>query len=78
MNSGVWKCRPNNEAKSGCNIFDQPGIAELFDKYEVHENFNSFDIKAVTYKVKVQLSLCLTKHHAMKTYWEWRYSSTHS
>jgi hypothetical protein len=21
------------------------------------------------YKVKVNLSLCLTKHHAMKTYW---------
>jgi hypothetical protein len=21
------------------------------------------------YKVKVKLSLCLTKHHAMKTYW---------
>jgi hypothetical protein len=29
-------------------------------------------------KVKVKLSLCLTKHHAMKAYWEWRYSSTHS
>jgi hypothetical protein len=29
-------------------------------------------------KVKVNLSLCLTKHHAMKAYWEWRYSSTHS
>jgi hypothetical protein len=28
-------------------------------------------------KVKVQLSLCLNKHQAMKTYWE-RYSSTHS
>jgi len=29
-------------------------------------------------KVKVKLSLCLTKHHAMKTYWEeCRYSSTH-
>jgi hypothetical protein len=27
---------------------------------------------------KVKLSLCLTKHHTMKTYWEWRYSSTHS
>jgi hypothetical protein len=25
------------------------------------------------------LSLCsLTEHHAMKAYWEWRYSSTHS
>jgi hypothetical protein len=23
-----------------------------------------------TSKVKVKLSLCLTKHHAMKTYWE--------
>jgi hypothetical protein len=28
--------------------------------------------------VKVKLSLCLTKHHAMKAYWEWRYSSIHS
>jgi hypothetical protein len=27
---------------------------------------------------KVKLSLCLTKHHAMKLYWEWRYSCTHS
>jgi hypothetical protein len=26
---------------------------------------------------KVKLSLCLAKHHAMKTYGEWRYSSTH-
>jgi hypothetical protein len=32
----------------------------------------------VKVKVKVNLSLCLTKHHAMKAYWEWRYSSTHS
>jgi len=22
------------------------------------------------------LSLCLTKHHAVKTYWVWRYSAT--
>jgi hypothetical protein len=29
-------------------------------------------------KVKVKLSFCLTKHHATKTYWDWRYSSTHS
>jgi len=29
-------------------------------------------------KVKGKVILCLTKHHAMKTYWEWRYSSTHS
>jgi hypothetical protein len=29
-------------------------------------------------KVKIKLSLCLTKHHAMKAYWEWRYNSTHS
>jgi hypothetical protein len=30
-------------------------------------------------KVKVKSFLCLTKYHAMKTYWEeWRYSSTHS
>jgi hypothetical protein len=25
-----------------------------------------------------ELSLFLTEHHAMKAYWEWRYSSTHS
>jgi hypothetical protein len=30
------------------------------------------------YEVKVKLSLCLTKHHAMEAYWELRYSSTHS
>jgi len=29
-------------------------------------------------KMKLKLSLCLTKRHAMKLYWEWRYSSTHS
>jgi hypothetical protein len=29
--------------------------------------------------LKIQMSLCLTEHHAMKTYWgEWRYSSTYS
>jgi hypothetical protein len=27
---------------------------------------------------KVKLSLCLIKHHAMKAYFEWKYSSTHS
>jgi len=26
-------------------------------------------------KVKVNLSLCLIMHHAMESYWEWRYSS---
>jgi hypothetical protein len=31
-------------------------------------------------KVNVKMSLCssLTEHHAMKTYWGWSYSSTHS
>jgi hypothetical protein len=29
-------------------------------------------------KVNVNLSLCLTKHRAMKMYWGWRYSSKHS
>jgi hypothetical protein len=29
-------------------------------------------------KVKVKLLLFLTKHHAMKTYWGWRYSTKHS
>jgi len=24
------------------------------------------------------VATCLTEHHAMKTYWRWRYSSTHS
>jgi hypothetical protein len=29
-------------------------------------------------KVKVKLSLCLTKNHAIKRYWGLRYSATHS
>jgi hypothetical protein len=29
-------------------------------------------------KDKVVPVLLLTEHHAMKVYWEWRYSSTHS
>jgi len=29
-------------------------------------------------KGKGKLSQCLTKHHAMKAYWGWRYSATHS
>jgi hypothetical protein len=31
-------------------------------------------------KGKVKLTLCfsLTEHHAIKAYWEWRHSSTHS
>jgi hypothetical protein len=29
-------------------------------------------------EVKVNLSLCLTKHHAMMAYYGWRYSATHS
>jgi hypothetical protein len=29
------------------------------------------------HKLKVK-SLCLTKHHAMRMYWEWRFNSTHS
>jgi len=29
-------------------------------------------------KVEANLSLCLNKHHATKTYGEWGYSSTHS
>jgi len=28
-------------------------------------------------KVKVKVSLCLTKHHTMKIYWGWRYSTSH-
>jgi hypothetical protein len=30
------------------------------------------------WRVKIKLSLCLTKHNAAKVYGEWRYSSTHS
>jgi hypothetical protein len=29
-------------------------------------------------KNKVKLSLCLSKHHVIKTYWEWGYNSKHS
>jgi len=32
----------------------------------------------VMVKVKVKLSLCLTKHHTLKIYWEWSYISMHS
>jgi hypothetical protein len=38
-----------------------------------------FDRLVWNLKLKVELSLCLTKHHILKTYLgEWRYSSTHS
>jgi len=29
-------------------------------------------------KIKVKFPLCLTQRHIVKTYGEWRYSSTHS
>jgi len=35
-------------------------------------------LKKDTIKGKVVLLLFLTEHHAMKAYWDWRYSSTHS
>jgi len=35
-------------------------------------------LHVVKVSVKVKFSLCLTKHHAMKTYWCLRYSATHS
>jgi hypothetical protein len=35
---------------------------------------HSENILSITAKLKV--SLCLSKHHAMKTYGEWKYSST--
>jgi hypothetical protein len=42
-----------------------------------------YDPKNTTYVVntrvnKVKASMCLIKHHAINTYGEWRYSSTHS
>jgi hypothetical protein len=39
---------------------------EVTGIYDDHDN-----------KVPVKLSLCLTKHHNMKTHWGWRYSDTH-
>jgi hypothetical protein len=36
-----------------------------------------YSIPTICLHGKVELSLCLTKHHTTKTYWEWRYSSTH-
>jgi hypothetical protein len=35
-------------------------------------------VRLVKVKVKVKLFLCLTKHHAMKTYWGVEYTSTRS
>jgi hypothetical protein len=35
-------------------------------------------VKYIVLMGKVRMSLCLTKHHAMKRIWEGRYSSTHS
>jgi len=35
------------------------------------------DVRYPVRQGRVQLSLCLTEHHAMKTYEEWRCSSTH-
>jgi hypothetical protein len=46
--------------------------------YTVTEDRKEFSCCKPALLVKVKLSLCLTKHHAMKEYWEWRYSSTHS
>jgi hypothetical protein len=43
----------------------------------VREYIQKFRIE-VKVKVKVKLFLYLTKHHAMRAYWEWRYSSSHS
>jgi hypothetical protein len=45
--------------------------------FELLSDIFLFRIK-VKVKVKLKLSLCLTKHYAMKTYWECRHSSTHS
>jgi hypothetical protein len=40
------------------------------------DSMNRRSVVKVHLKVQVKLSLCLTKHHAMKACWEWRYSST--
>jgi hypothetical protein len=39
---------------------------------------NKIHLYSKKVKVKLKFSLCSTKHHAMKAYWEWRYSSTYS
>jgi len=40
---------------------------------------NLFDLpESLDIQGKVKLSLYLTKHHAMETYWGWPYSTTHS
>jgi hypothetical protein len=41
-------------------------VTELLPHGHDTENCVDASVKA---KVKVKLSLCLTKHHAMKTYW---------
>jgi len=37
------------------------------------ENDKNYSLHHVKVKVKLKLSQCLTMHHPMKTYGEWRY-----
>jgi hypothetical protein len=49
-----------------------------FTLHEANIELRQFLSTRHCYVIKVKFSTCLTKHHAMKTYLEWRYSSTHS
>jgi hypothetical protein len=54
---------PNTSSRRGAKLKQCANIRKL-------KTGNSTDCKLIKGKVKVNLSLCLTKHHAVKTYWE--------
>jgi hypothetical protein len=42
----------------------------MFNLTEIIEHLTCDFVLTFTFALKVKLSLCLTKHHAVKTYWE--------
>jgi hypothetical protein len=71
--------RQDSEGAGDRDLFQNATLAFAKSTEENHENLVSGQptelLVIVNYyyyyynKVKVNLSLCLTKHHAMKTYW---------
>jgi hypothetical protein len=47
-------------------------LHKYFGEYISEIQYNSCKVK-----VKIKLSLCLTKHHAIKTYWESGSTASH-
>jgi len=48
-------------------------LRSFWETRNLYTTIKSSNVSSVSYG-----GLCLTKHHAMKTYWGWRYSSIHS